>query len=170
MPSAAVSCVRRRISPAAGSSCTTHLIDMLGRRSFSTTVAVLKKGGPPKNNKDPMDISQMGSEFDFPLTRPTILKQELRRDFLHYLRLEQKQFGELGESEASCVVLPSGEQALTRELSACDSRFPQEVLETRCFTSHQSATPALSRRGAPRSSKGRRLVQGRLFTSFVGIE
>ena len=71
---------------------------MLGRRSFSTTVAVLKKGGPPKNNKDPLDISQMGSEFDFPLTRPTILKQELRRDFLHYLRLEQKQFGELGES------------------------------------------------------------------------
>lgn len=37
-----------------------------------------------------------GQQFDFPLTRPTILKMEKRRDFLHYLRLEHLQFKDLG--------------------------------------------------------------------------
>lgn len=35
-------------------------------------------------------------EFAFPLARPAILKQEQKRQFLHYLRLEQFQFGQLG--------------------------------------------------------------------------
>lgn len=46
-----------------------------------------------------MDVmSLVGKDFDFPLTRDTILKLETRRQFLHYLRLEQFQFKDLGTS------------------------------------------------------------------------
>lgn len=38
-----------------------------------------------------------GNEFNFPLTRSTLLKMDKQRDFLHYLRLEQLQFKDLGK-------------------------------------------------------------------------
>lgn len=51
-----------------------------------------------------MDIAQMSSQqFDFPLTRPTLLKMDKRRDFLHYLRLEQLQFRDLGKCGRGAV-------------------------------------------------------------------
>lgn len=43
-----------------------------------------------------MDVMLMGNEFDFPLTRSTIMKVEKRREVLHYLRLEEYQFKDLG--------------------------------------------------------------------------
>lgn len=47
-------------------------------------------------DKDPMNIQEMSDNFNFPLTRPTILAMEKRREYLRYLRLEQFQFKELG--------------------------------------------------------------------------
>lgn len=50
-------------------------------------------------SKDPLDIANTvgpnASSFDFPLTRPTLLKMEKQRQILHYLRLEQLQFKDL---------------------------------------------------------------------------
>jgi hypothetical protein len=71
------------------------------RRLFATSAPALArmKGGPRKSSNDPMDVMLMGSEeFSFELTRPTILKMEKRRTMLHYLRLEQDQFKQLGQS------------------------------------------------------------------------
>lgn len=65
-------------------------------RSFSSSSKLLRKVFK-NDNSDPMDIKSMDSEFNFPLTRPTILKQELRREFLHYLRLEENEFSQLGK-------------------------------------------------------------------------
>ncbi|KAM0792276.1 hypothetical protein ACM66B_004967 [Microbotryomycetes sp. NB124-2] len=67
------------------------------RRAFSSTAAACarpKRSLSPRDN--PMDMSNMLSQpFDFPLTRDTILKMEKKREFLHYLRLEQLQFKDL---------------------------------------------------------------------------
>ncbi|GAA5947241.1 hypothetical protein JCM3765_001586 [Sporobolomyces pararoseus] len=50
-------------------------------------------------SKDPLDIANTvgpnAQSFDFPLTRPTLLKLEKQRKLLHYLRLEQLQFKDL---------------------------------------------------------------------------
>ncbi|GAA5862254.1 hypothetical protein JCM8547_007784 [Rhodosporidiobolus lusitaniae] len=50
-------------------------------------------------SRDPLDMGNLvgpgATPFDFPLTRPTILKLEKRRQILHYLRLEQYQFKDL---------------------------------------------------------------------------
>lgn len=43
-----------------------------------------------------MNLVGPGAQFDFPLTRPTLLKMDKQRDFLHYLRLEHLQFKDLG--------------------------------------------------------------------------
>lgn len=55
--------------------------------------------------KDPLDMTNMvgpdAAAFDFPLTRPTVLKMEKQRKILHYLRLEQLQFKDLGQFEQS---------------------------------------------------------------------
>lgn len=48
-------------------------------------------------DKDPINIQEMSDNFNFPLTRPTILAMEKRREYLRYLRLEQFQFKELVE-------------------------------------------------------------------------
>ncbi|KAL8292948.1 hypothetical protein RQP46_000642 [Phenoliferia psychrophenolica] len=54
------------------------------------------RAGSRDGPQDPMDImGAMKQPFDFPLTRDTILKLESRREFLHYLRLEQFQFKDL---------------------------------------------------------------------------
>ncbi|GAA5888043.1 hypothetical protein JCM6882_000260 [Rhodosporidiobolus microsporus] len=49
--------------------------------------------------RDPLDMANSvgpsAPKFDFPLTRPTILKVEKQREVLHYLRLEQFQFKDL---------------------------------------------------------------------------
>lgn len=42
---------------------------------------------------DMLELSN--TEFNFPLTRPTLLKVEYRRTILRYLRLEEVQFKEL---------------------------------------------------------------------------
>ncbi|ORY72249.1 mitochondrial ribosomal subunit protein-domain-containing protein [Leucosporidium creatinivorum] len=70
------------------------------RRLFSSSsaLAARPRGPPSRGAKDPLDITNMlapGQQFDFPLTRPTLLKMEKRRDFLHYLRLEHLQFKDL---------------------------------------------------------------------------
>lgn len=53
-------------------------------------------------SRDPLDMANLvgpsAPAFDFPLTRPTILKLEKQREVLHYLRLEQFQFADLGTS------------------------------------------------------------------------
>lgn len=53
-------------------------------------------------SKDGLDIANLvgpgAAPFDFPLTRPTLLKMEKQRKILHYLRLEQLQFKDLGKS------------------------------------------------------------------------
>ncbi|GAA5825464.1 hypothetical protein JCM10212_004839 [Sporobolomyces blumeae] len=50
-------------------------------------------------HKDPLDMANLvgpaAQPFDFPLTRPTLLKQAKQRQILHYLRLEQLQFNDL---------------------------------------------------------------------------
>ncbi|GAA6026993.1 hypothetical protein JCM8097_006023 [Rhodosporidiobolus ruineniae] len=50
-------------------------------------------------NRDPLDMSNLvgpgAQPFDFPLTRPTLLKLDKQRQILHYLRLEQLQFKDL---------------------------------------------------------------------------
>ncbi|KPV75950.1 uncharacterized protein RHOBADRAFT_35717 [Rhodotorula graminis WP1] len=49
--------------------------------------------------RDPLDIANTvgpsAPQFDFPLTRPTLLKLDKQRQILHYLRLEHLQFPEL---------------------------------------------------------------------------
>ncbi|GAA5911039.1 hypothetical protein JCM5296_004604 [Sporobolomyces johnsonii] len=49
--------------------------------------------------RDPLDMANLvgpnATPFDFPLTRPTMLKMEKQRQILHYLRLEQLQFNDL---------------------------------------------------------------------------
>ncbi|GAA6051174.1 hypothetical protein JCM3770_002574 [Rhodotorula araucariae] len=49
--------------------------------------------------RDPLDISNLvgpgAPQFDFPLTRPTLLKLDKQRQILHYLRLEHLQFPDL---------------------------------------------------------------------------
>ncbi|GAA6006394.1 hypothetical protein JCM11491_004939 [Sporobolomyces phaffii] len=49
--------------------------------------------------KDPLDLANTvgpdAAPFDFPLTRPTVLKLEKQRQLLHYLRLEHLQFKDL---------------------------------------------------------------------------
>ncbi|GAA5841557.1 hypothetical protein JCM11251_001259 [Rhodosporidiobolus azoricus] len=56
-------------------------------------------GGAFGPNRDPLDMANSvgpsAPKFDFPLTRPTILKLEKQREVLHYLRLEQFQFKDL---------------------------------------------------------------------------
>lgn len=78
------------------------------RRLFSSSsaLAARPRGPPSRGAKDPLDITNLlapGQQFDFPLTRPTILKMEQRRDFLHYLRLEHLQFKDLGQSELAGI-------------------------------------------------------------------
>ncbi|GAA5978864.1 hypothetical protein JCM11641_003593 [Rhodosporidiobolus odoratus] len=50
-------------------------------------------------SRDPLDMANTvgpsAPTFDFPLTRPTLLKLDKQRQILHYLRLEQLQFNEL---------------------------------------------------------------------------
>lgn len=62
-----------------------------------------------RNSRDPLDIANAvgpsAPKFDFPLTRPTILKLEKQREVLHYLRLEQFQFKDLG-AFPSFLLLP----------------------------------------------------------------
>ncbi|BGP13928.1 hypothetical protein JCM10213_002572 [Rhodosporidiobolus nylandii] len=67
----------------------------------STRLAAPRRGaarafGP---NRDPLDMANSvgpsAPAFDFPLTRPTLLKLEKQRQILHYLRLEQFQFKDL---------------------------------------------------------------------------
>ncbi|KAK4705347.1 small subunit ribosomal protein S35, partial [Phenoliferia sp. Uapishka_3] len=67
------------------------------RRLMSTSAkaAAKPRGGANRDGpRDPMDVMGLQA-FDFPLTRDTILKLETRRQFLHYLRLEQYQFKDL---------------------------------------------------------------------------
>ncbi|GAA5900357.1 mitochondrial 37S ribosomal protein mS35 RSM24 [Sporobolomyces salmoneus] len=51
------------------------------------------------SSRDPLDIANTigpdASAFNFPLTRPSLLKMEKQRQMLHYLRLEQLQFKDL---------------------------------------------------------------------------
>lgn len=67
------------------------------RRLFqSTSNALARRPNRRDTSGDGLDIANMG-DFSFPLARPAILKQEQRRQFLHYLRLEQFQFPQLGQ-------------------------------------------------------------------------
>jgi len=70
--------------------------------SFSSSLGSLARRPTSFNpSKDPLDIANTigpgSAAFDFPLTRPTLLKLEKQRKVLHYLRLEQLQFKDLGE-------------------------------------------------------------------------
>ncbi|KDE04259.1 hypothetical protein MVLG_05287 [Microbotryum lychnidis-dioicae p1A1 Lamole] len=74
------------------------------RRLISSTSTCLARAprGRSGASKDPLDMASMipgtgsgGGGFDYPLTRPTILKMQEKRLFLHYLRLEQLQFPDL---------------------------------------------------------------------------
>ncbi|GAA5996332.1 mitochondrial 37S ribosomal protein mS35 RSM24 [Rhodotorula paludigena] len=51
------------------------------------------------SRRNPLDIANAvgpgAPQFDFPLTRPTLLKLDKQRQILHYLRLEQLQFKDL---------------------------------------------------------------------------
>lgn len=54
--------------------------------------------------KHPLDMTAtMNQPFEFGLTRPTILKMEKQRQLLHYLRLEQMQFKDLGAWASSTL-------------------------------------------------------------------
>ena len=54
--------------------------------------------------KHPLDMTaNMTQPFEFGLTRPTILKMEKQRQLLHYLRLEQMQFKDLGAFASSTL-------------------------------------------------------------------
>ncbi|GAA5931309.1 mitochondrial 37S ribosomal protein mS35 RSM24 [Sporobolomyces koalae] len=68
--------------------------------SFAGSRTVLARRPTSFNpSKDPLDMANMvgpgAAPFDFPLTRPTLLKMEKQRKILHYLRLEQLQFKDL---------------------------------------------------------------------------
>lgn len=60
--------------------------------------------------RDPLDIANLvgpsAPQFDFPLTRPTLLKLDKQRQILHYLRLEHLQFPELGPSHTQVPRTP----------------------------------------------------------------
>ncbi|BGP38019.1 37S ribosomal protein S24, mitochondrial [Rhodotorula kratochvilovae] len=68
---------------------------------FSSSARVLARRPPPsfQGARDPLDIANLvgpsAPQFDFPLTRPTLLKLDKQRQILHYLRLEQLQFPDL---------------------------------------------------------------------------
>lgn len=57
--------------------------------------------------KHPLDMTTTANQpFDFGLTRPTIMKMEKQRQLLHYLRLEQIQFKDLGASALHAKIVP----------------------------------------------------------------
>ena len=91
------------------------------RRLFGTTAtAMARMKGPKKSSNDPMDVMLMGTEeFQFPLTRPAILQLERKRTFLHYLRLEDEQFKQLGPSRS---LLPSRKRTDLARLQSLSAR------------------------------------------------
>lgn len=91
--------------------------------SFTSSLRSLARRPTSFNpSKDPLDIANTvgpnAQSFDFPLTRPTLLKMEKQRKLLHYLRLEQLQFKDLGKLTL-CVLLCGEELTVYLSLSVC---------------------------------------------------
>lgn len=147
------------------------------RRLFqSTSTSLARRPNRRDASGDGLDMSNIG-EFSFPLTRPAILKQEQRRQFLHYLRLEQFQLTQLGKPRLSPRPLSQSRHSsfapvfsrIQPMLTATPfrSKLPPTVPKAPHHLLHQSPTPALSGRAPPRLSQGGHLVPARRHPALL---